>query len=291
MSSKYLAAEAESLATLVGMTPSPSWSAFPLRALQERKDAGLRIAMISLYDAPSAMMCCEAGADVLLVGDSLGNVVLGFEGTVPVNLEDMRRHTGAVVRGVRASSRSDVPVVADMPFASYHGNAGDIVSAGATLMREGAQALKLEGSGEHTLKAVELLLEVGAPIVGHLGFTPQSSGRFKHITQGRDAGSAQAMLEASLRLEDAGATAIVLEAVDAGAAATITGRLSIPTIGIGAGAECDGQVLVWNDLTGLTLQPPPFAKPFANARQVLAQAAGDYVSAVHSRAFPEPRQS
>jgi len=270
-------------------SPFPSWSAFPLRALQDRKDAGERIAMVSLYDAPSALLCCEAGADVLLVGDSLGNVVLGFESTVPVTLQDMRRHTGAVARGARASSRPQVPVVADMPFASYHGGPGGIVRAGAALMREGAHALKVEGAGEHTLRAVALLLEVGAPIVGHLGFTPQSSGRFRSVTQGRDEGSAQLLLASALRLEEMGAAAIVLEAVASEAAAEITGRLSIPTIGIGAGAGCDGQVLVWHDLIGLTAQPPPFARPFANARQVLSQAAQDYVAAVRSGTFP-PRK-
>jgi len=270
-------------------SPSPGWSAFPLRGLQQSKDAGQRIAMISLYDAPSAQMCCEAGADALLVGDSLGNVLLGFESTVPVTIEDMARHTGAVARGARASSRAGVPVVADMPFGSYHGSHGDIARAGSALMREGAHALKVEGAGERTVRAVEMLIEMGAPIVGHIGFTPQSSGRFRRITQGQDAASAQALLEAALRLEAAGATAIVLEAVAHEAAAAITQRLGIPTIGIGAGAACDGQVLVWNDLIGLTPQPPPFARPFANARQVLGQAAQDFVGAVHDRSFPVPR--
>ena len=278
-----------SAATLAGMTPSPSWSAFPLRGLQERKDAGQPIAMISLYDAPSARLCCEAGADVLLVGDSLGNVLLGFEGTVPVTLEDMRRHTGAVARGARASSRPQVPIVADMPFASCYGGRSSVVEAGASLMREGAHALKVEGAGEHTMRAVGLLLEMGAPILGHIGFTPQSGGRFKRITQGRDDESARALLEDALRLEDAGATAIVLEAVAHQAAAVITQRLSIPTIGIGAGASCDGQVLVWNDLIGLTEQPPSFARAFAQARQVLERAASDYVQAVHEKSFPEPK--
>lgn len=164
-----------------------------------------------------------------------------------------------------------------------------MVEAGAILMREGAHALKVEGAGEHTIRAVGLLLEMGAPILGHIGFTPQSGGRFKRITQGRDEESARALLEDALRLEDAGATAIVLEAVAHQAAAAITERLGIPTIGIGAGASCDGQVLVWNDLIGLTEQPPPFAQAFAQARQVLAQAAGDYVQAVHEKSFPQPK--
>lgn len=267
---------------------SALWSAFPLRALQERKDAGERIAMVSLYDAPSARICCEAGADILLVGDSLGNVLLGFESTLPVSLEDMRRHTGAVVRGARASSRPQVPVVADMPFGSCYGGRGSVARAGAALMREGAHALKVEGAGKHALRAMGLLLEMGAPIVGHIGFTPQSGGRFKRITQGRGEAEAQALLEDALRLEERGAVAIVLEAVAHEAAAAITSRLGIPTIGIGAGSSCDGQVLVWNDLIGLTPQPPPFARAFANASQVLEQAAGDYVCAVHARSFPEP---
>lgn len=260
-----------------------------MRVLQERKDAGQSIAMVSLYDAASAQICCDAGADVLLVGDSLGNVLLGFESTLPVSLEDMRRHTGAVARGARGSGRPLVPVVADMPFASYHGGRSSIAGAGAALMREGAHALKVEGAGPHTLRAVGLLIEMGAPIVGHIGFTPQSSGRFKSITQGRDEISAQSLLEDALRLEEAGTSAIVLEAVAHQAAGAITARLSIPTIGIGAGAACDGQVLVWNDLIGLTEQPPPFARAFAQARQVLEGAAHDYVCAVHDHSFPKPK--
>ena len=263
-----------------------TWSLFPLRSLLERKQAGERIAMVSLYDAPSAQLCCEAGVDVLLVGDSLGNVVLGFDSTVPVGVDDMRRHTGAVVRGARSSSRPGVPIVADMPFASYHGDAGEIVRAGAALMREGAHALKVEGAGPRTVEAIELLLEAGAPIVGHIGFTPQSSGRFRRITQGRDPEDAAALLAQARRLEEVGVTAIVLEAVASEAAARITESLRIPTIGIGAGPHCDGQVLVWNDLIGLTPSPPPFARPFANARQVLEQAARDYAGAVHEKSFP-----
>jgi 3-methyl-2-oxobutanoate hydroxymethyltransferase len=268
------------------MESKSRWSAFPLRALQERRESGLPIAMISLYDAPSAALACDAGADVLLVGDSVGNVLLGYPGTVPVEMEDMRRHTGAVVRGVLSSSRPGVPVVADMPFASYHGSADATIAAGASLMRVGAAGLKVEGAGPRTLDAIALLSEMGAPIVGHIGFTPQSAGRFSRIVQGRDDEGAQAVVDQARRLEDAGVAAMVLEAVAPAAAARATQAVRIPTIGIGSGPDCSGQVLVWNDLTGQTPHPPPFAKAFAQARQILEAAAHDYVQAVHSKTFP-----
>lgn len=277
------------VATLWAMSsPSAFWGLFPWRALQESKGTGQRVAMISLHDAPSARICCEAGADALLVGDSVGNTLLGFESTVAVDVEDMRRHTGAVARGVRSSSRPDVPVVADMPFASYHGGRSDVVRSGAALMREGASGLKIEGAGESALRAARLLIEMGAPVMGHIGFTPQSSGHFQRVVQGRDEEGAKRLLEDALRLEDAGVLAIVLEAVAPAAAALVTARLGIPTIGIGAGPECDGQVLVWNDLAGLTQSPPTFARAFADARAVLSGAARSYVEAVHSKSFPSP---
>jgi 3-methyl-2-oxobutanoate hydroxymethyltransferase len=264
---------------------------FPMRALRQMKQEGRPIAMISLYDAPTASLCCEAGADVLLVGDSLGNVLLGHDDTLSVTMDDMVRHTAAVARGVRASSRPTVPIVADMPFASYHGSPGEVARNGAALVRAGASAVKVEGAGPGALAAVRLLAEMGAPGVGHIGFTPQSALGFERVVQGRQDASAQLLREQALALEESGASLLVLEAVAREAAADITAALSIPTIGIGAGAGCSGQVLVWNDLAGLTPAPPRFVRRFADAATALRQAARDYVEAVHNGEFPTDEHS
>ena len=191
--------------------------------------------MVALYDAPSAKICCDAGIDVLLVGDSMGNVVLGYDDTVPVTVDDIRVHTGAVARGAKSSSRPQTPVVADLPFGSY---ATPELAAhnGALLMRAGAHALKLEGAGEVTICAVRVLAQMGAPVVGHIGYTPQSSLRFEGIVQGKTAVAARELLMQARHLQDAGCCAIVLEAVAEEAAARITQSIEICTIGIGAGA-------------------------------------------------------
>ena len=258
----------------------------PLKLFSEKR-RGAPIAMVSLYDAPTAALCCEAGADALLVGDSLGNVILGYDNTLPVDMEDMARHTAAVARGAKSSARPDVPVVADMPFGSYHGDKSEIAANGARLMRAGAHALKVEGAGDATLRAIELLTEMGAPVMGHLGFTPQSVLRFNATVQGRTAQEAGRLLAEARRLEAAGCFAIVLEAMTAEVAERITSELRIATIGIGAGLGCDGQVLVWHDLAGLLPgQPFRFVRQFAQARTILLDAARAYVSAVHDGDFP-----
>ena len=257
----------------------------PLRVFFDKKSRGEKLAMISLYDAPSAKICCDNGADTLLVGDSLGNVILGFETTILVSMDDMIRHTGAVVRGSKSSSRPNVPIVADLPFGSY----SDEISAvknGVALLQTGAHALKLEGASTLALRAIDALVQTGAPVMGHLGFTPQSSLQKNEIVQGRNPDSARQILEDAQKLETAGCFAIVLETVALETAAEITQTLSIPTIGIGAGPDCDGQVLVWHDLIGLSEHKFRFVKKFADAHGVLSQAANDYIRDVQGSAFP-----
>ena len=243
--------------------------------------------MVSLYDAPSARLCSEAGVDALLIGDSMGNVILGYDNTVSVTLNDMMCHAAAVVRGAKASSRPEVPVIADMPFGSYHGGADDIARNGTLLMQTGVHGLKVEGGNQGTLEAVKRLTQMGAPVMGHLGFTPQSSLKFSQTVQGKTAATANELLEAAKRLEAAGCFGIVLEVMPLEVAQRITETLTIPTIGIGAGAGCDGQVLVWHDLAGLSGgEPFRFVKRYADGYALLSQAARDYVSEVHAGKFP-----
>jgi len=261
--------------------------AFPLKVFVDKKRRGERIAMISLYDAPSAALCCDAGVDALLVGDSMGNVILGHENTIPVTLEVMLHHTAAVVRGVKSSSRPQTPVIADLPFGTYLGDSGDIERHGAALMQVGAQALKVEGAGERVLRAIELWHEMGAPVMGHLGYTPQATLNFQNVVQGKTAAGAATLVANAKKLEAAGCFGIVLEAVPAEVAAKITRSIGIPTIGIGAGVQCDGQVLVWHDLAGLSPGLPlHFVKRFADAHSLLTGAARDYVTEVHGGTFP-----
>jgi 3-methyl-2-oxobutanoate hydroxymethyltransferase len=245
------------------------------------------IAMVSLYDAPTAQLCCEAGADVLLVGDSMGNVILGYDNTVPVDVDAIAHHTGAVVRGVRASSRPNVPVIADLPFGSYHGDSTQVVENATKLMRAGAVALKLEGAGEVALRAIDLLVQMGIPVMGHIGFTPQSVLRFQTTVQGKTANDARRLLSSARHLESYGCFGVVLEAVASEVAEKITRSVDMATIGIGAGAGCDGQVLVWHDLAGLLPAPPfRFVKQYARGRDVLLEAARSYVQEVKSGEFP-----
>ncbi len=259
--------------------------ASPLRIFYDKKQAAQKLAMVSLYDAPSAKMSCNGGADALLIGDSLGNVILGYDSTIPVTMSDMLRHTGAVVRGAKSSERPAVPIVADLPFGSY----SDEISAvknGVALMHEGAHAVKLEGAHPQALRAIEALVQSGVPVMGHLGFTPQSSLQKNTIVQGRDEAGAEALFREGRAVQDAGCFSIVLEMVAQETAAQMTRELAISTIGIGAGLDCDGQVLVWHDLIGLSEHSFRFAKKFADAQGVLSQATTDYVNEVHNGTFP-----
>lgn len=258
----------------------------PSKLFREAKARGERLAMISLYDAPSAALCCDAGADILLVGDSMGNVILGYDDFLSVTVEDVVRHTAAVARGVRGSSRPEVPIIADLPFASY-ASVELAAKNGAALMHAGAHGVKLEGAGPLALEAIPRLTEIGVPVVGHVGFTPQSALRFESVLQGKTGAAAARLLAEARSLEEAGCCAVVLEVVPVEVARRITEALSISTIGIGAGIDCDAQVLVWHDLVGLTAGPPlRFVKRYAEAHAILKEGTAGFVGEVHSGAFP-----
>jgi len=257
-----------------------------LRAMKSR---GEPIAVLTAYDYPSAQLAEAGGADVLLVGDSLGNVVQGRETTLSVTLDHIVYHAEMVSRAVT------VPfVVADLPFATYHGSVDRSIANISRVMREGgAKGVKLEG-GEEILPAVKAAVSAGIPVMGHLGLTPQSVhaiGGYK--VQGKESASAKRLLDDALRLEEAGAFAVVLELVTDELAAMVTEKLSIPTIGIGAGPRCDGQVLVFHDILQYELQPraKKFVKPYANVGSVIRDAVQAYVQDVKDRAFPEEKHA
>lgn len=255
--------------------------------IQQMKARGEPIAMLTAYDAIVASLFDAAGVPMLLVGDSLGDNVLGFSSTVPVTLDDMVRHTAAVARGAQSAL-----IVADMPFLTY-ATLEMAVAAARRLMQEGgAQAVKLEG-GQAMVPIVRRLVECGVPVMGHLGYTPQSVHLFgKARVQGRSAAAARRMIEDALALEAAGAFALVLELVPAQLAAAITERLRIPTIGIGAGLHCDGQVQVFTDILGLRDDfKPRHTHRFAELAPLIRSAVAAYVAAVGERSFPTAEHS
>lgn len=251
------------------------------------KQDGHRFAVLTAYDVPTARVLDESGIPVLLVGDSLGMVVLGYDSTVPVTLDEMAHHTRAVARGARRAL-----VVADMPFGSYQGGQDEAVANAVRLMKEGAHAVKLEGGGR-SVALTERLVEAGVPIMGHVGLTPQSVHQLGgYRVQGRDDATADRLTAEAGALADAGAFAVVLECVPADLGGRITRTISAPTIGIGAGAECDGQVLVIHDLLGLSEGPKPrFVKAYANLRDHIADAAKAYQAEVRDGDFPGPEHS
>lgn len=256
--------------------------------IQERKAAGKAITMLTAYDFSMAKFLDDAEVDMLLVGDSLGNVVLGYDSTLPVTMEDMIHHGKAVCRGAKRAM-----VVVDMPFMSYQVSTEQAVANAGRIMKEtGAQAVKLEG-GQEVADAVKAIVRAGIPVVGHLGLTPQSVhslGGFK--VQGKEEKGAQKLLDDAKRLEESGAFAVVLECVPALLAEKVTDSIGIPTIGIGAGIYCDGQVLVTNDLLGLFPGfTPKFVKQYANLHTQLAQAIAEYRREVEVRAFPGAEHS
>jgi 3-methyl-2-oxobutanoate hydroxymethyltransferase len=255
--------------------------------LQQAKGRGEKWAMLTAYDTYAAQVFEEAGIPVLLVGDSAGNVVLGHTSTVPVTVEDMLLLTKAVTR-----STSRALIVADLPFGSYESGPEQAFGTAVRMMKEGgAQAVKLEG-GARVAPQTKLLTESGIPVMAHIGFTPQSEhalGGFR--VQGRGAGAEQLLADAHA-VQDAGAFAVVLEMVPAEIAGQVTAELSIPTIGIGAGAECDAQVLVWPDMAGLNGgRVPKFVKKYADLRGELLRAAQEYATEVRQGDFPGPEHS
>lgn len=256
----------------------------PIRTtkLMEMKQAGERIACVTAYDFPTARLAAAAGLPLILVGDSLGNVVLGYDSTLPVTMDDMVHHTRAVVRGA-----PDALVVADMPFMSYQVNADEAMRNAGRLMQEGgASAVKLEG-GQHIAETVTRLTDAGIPVMGHLGLTPQSVNQLGgYRVQGRTLPEAQRMLDDAEALERGGAFSIVLEAVPAPLAAVVTKRLRVPTIGIGAGAECDGQIQVLHDILGLGTRQPKHGKRYADLNAVIGEALQRYAAQVREGTFP-----
>ena len=257
-----------------------------IRDLLAMKRRGERIAVVTAYDYPSAAMADRAGLPAVLVGDSLGMVVHGHASTLPVSLDDMVRHTAAVVRGSLQAL-----VIADLPFLSY-ATLEDAVQASRRLMGEaGAQAVKLEGVGA-ALPIVARLTELGVPVMGHLGYTPQSEHLIGARAQAKDAPAARQLLDDALALEAAGAFGIVLELIPAALARAVSQRLTIPTIGIGAGDGCDGQVQVWHDVLGLSPgKPPRHAKVYAEIGGAIVGALQAYAAEVRDGAFPTQAQS
>jgi len=249
--------------------------------LARAKREGRRLTMLTAYDALTAPILESAGVDMLLVGDSLGNVVLGHGSTLPVTLDDMVRATGAVAR-----STSRVLVVADLPFATYEASPEQAFASAARLMQAGAHAVKLEG-GAPRAAAVRLLTEGGIPVFGHLGYTPQSENALGGPRMQGRGDQADRLLEDARALQQAGAVALVVEMVPADIAGTITRTLAIPTIGIGAGPDTDGQVLVWSDMAGMTGWTPSFVRRFGDLGEALRTATADYVGAVADGSFPD----
>lgn len=259
-----------------------------IHTLQRYKDAGQKICMVTAYDATFARILDDAGADVLLVGDSLGMVVQGHDSTLPVTMDQMVYHARAVTRGARRAH-----VVGDMPFMSYQTSVDEAVrNAGRLVSEGGVGSVKLEGGAEFT-DVIERVTRASIPVMGHLGLTPQSVHKMGgYVVQGRDEATARKLLDDALALERAGCYALVLEGVPLELARTITAHLTIPTIGIGAGKHCDGQVLVSYDLFGLNPSfKPKFVKRFANLYEAMHGAAQAYFGEVRGGVFPDEEHS
>ena len=247
---------------------------------------GTRIAMLTAYDFPTAKLLDEAGIPMLLVGDSLGQVILGYETTVSVTMAEMVHHTKAVVRGTQRAL-----IVADMPFLSYATPDEAIENAGIFLREAGAQAVKVEG-GVRSARVIESLVRAGIPVMGHIGLTPQSVNTVGKIrVQGKTRDQARSLIADAHAVQEAGAFSMVLELVPEQLAAAITERVSIPTIGIGAGAGCSGQVQIITDLIGLGDFIPRHARPYAHVRETIREAAAAYLADVGAGAFPGPEQT
>lgn len=258
------------------------------RRLIDMKAAGTPIACLTAYDAITASIIDSSGIDVLLVGDSVGNVVQGHDTTIPVTLEQMIYHTEAVVRAV-----SRALVVTDMPFMSYQVSPQEAFRNAGRLMKEaGSGAVKLEG-GQRVLESVRLMTENGIPVMGHLGLTPQSIHQFgSYKERGATPEEADTMKRDAVALQEAGAFAIVLEKIPSALAQEITSLVSIPTIGIGAGPHCDGQILVWTDMMGMSSEfRPRFVRRYAELQNVMMQAVASYVKDVREHSFPSTEES
>lgn len=257
-------------------------------AMRQKKERGEIITMLTAYDYPTAIAADKAGVDAILVGDSLAMVVLGYENTLSVTMEDMLHHSRAVARGAKSAL-----LVGDMPFMSYQVSVEEAVrNAGRFLQQGGMDVIKLEG-GRERADAIRAIVNAGIPVMGHLGLTPQSVNQLGGFrAQGKTASTAKRLIEDALILEDAGCFAIVLESVPARLAELISKKLAIPTIGIGAGAGCDGQVLVAHDVLGLFDRfTPKFVKQYANLQKEMQRAFSDYIEDVETKRFPAQEHS
>ncbi len=259
-----------------------------VQTLAEKKRKREPIVSLTAYDYATARLADEAGVDLILVGDSLAQVVLGYDSTLPVTVEEMLHHTRAVRRAVHRAF-----LVADMPFGSYHAGSRKAVENAVRFVKDGgAEAVKIEG-GISRLPIIRRILDAEIPVVGHIGLTPQSVHRMGgYKVQGKTAPAIDALLADAAALDRAGVAAIVLEGIPREVAARITAQVATPTIGIGAGPECDGQILVFHDLAGLTFHPPAkFVRRYCNAGELIAQAIHGYCDDVRSAAFPADAES
>lgn len=258
-----------------------------VRTLAKHKAGGERFTMVTAYDYTSARIADEAGIPVLLVGDSLGMTMLGYSTTVPVTMPEMLHHARAVARGA-----PDRLLVGDLPFGAYHATDEQAIANAVHLLQAGMHAVKLEGGGR-IIRLTELLCERGIPVMGHLGLTPQFVNAFGgHRVQGREQAARDRIGSDAEALQQAGAFAVVLEGVPRALAAGVTARLSIPTIGIGAGPDCDAQVLVWHDLLGLTRgHIPSFVKPYATLGDTAREALAHFATEVREGSFPDDAHS
>jgi len=256
--------------------------------IREKKIKGEKITMLTAYDYATAIVLDESGVDIILVGDSLGMVVLGYDSTLPVTMEDMLHHTKAVARGTKRAL-----VIADMPFLSYQVSTEEALrNAGKFLKEAGAQGVKLEG-GREIADLIRKITSIGIPVMAHLGLTPQSVhqlGGYK--IQGKDDATAKKLIEDARMIEEAGAFSVVLECVPAALAGKISQAVAIPTIGIGAGVDCDGQVLVINDMLGMFERfTPKFVKKYGNLNAQMKEGVKKYIDEVKSGAFPDEEHS
>jgi len=270
------------------MSQTPIGQAKHIRVqhLAEAKSQGHKLVMLTAYDQPTAQIFDQAGIELLLVGDSMGNTMLGYQNTLPVSLKQMAVAVSAVAAGARRAL-----VVADLPFGTYESGPARCLDSAVKLLKAGAHAVKFEG-GRRVAKQIELLSQSGIPVMAHLGFTPQSINLLGGSrVQGRDAATAEQLKAEALSVQKAGAFALVLEMVPAKLATDITNQLSIPTIGIGAGSGTDGQVLVWTDMAGVSDWVPSFVRKFGDLRGALTTAATDYAAAVRSGTYPDQGHS
>jgi len=257
--------------------------------LQEKKEKGEKIIALTAYDFPTAKIVDEAGIDLILVGDSLGMVVLGYENTIPVTMEEMLHHTKAVTRAVKRAF-----VIGDMPYFSFHLSVEETIYNASRFLKEaGTGAVKIEGATRRRLKLIETLIEAEIPVMGHVGLTPQSILHLgKFMVKGKNTEEAEKIVTDALNLEKAGVFAVILECIPLELSSVITEKLSIPTIGIGAGPHCDGQILVFHDFIGYSNgYLPKFVKRYANTHDILSNAVKKYIQDVRKKRFPDDTHS